>query len=567
MTLLGQKLAQLFDTAPDIDPENAFDDDTIAKNRDIDTGIDVDVLPSRMRGIDLGQRYKGQVVSRQQLNQWENDDEDQDLDMQQDDDDEDEDVDVASNSGGLRVIPVIESDAEEAAEEEEEVFDTLFEDENESTAGIVPGSLHTLQSSKKHNIDRLKQDQDVRSNSNNSKQGGDMYDFTTLMNQQMDKAQVLQQQEEQHLKVFDDDDDKQRKDKNNKRPQSFQLRKAKAVALQSKMYDKVATLRIHLQKPFQIAQKLPRPSVHAQLFGGEQNEKKRKLKSMLTRVNEKCLHIADDIMHLQSKLLDSNEEYAEEWRYRKRRRLEEALPDAASQEQKQKVVDMDALWSEMKQDWSAFLPHCNQVMEMWDNKMKLVESYSAKKEKAHQQTQTLLERIALIVENPQRILHKMQSVDKLFKMYGDDSVAVAVAVADGDGDGDDGVGEEQQQSMAELDDIHAKDERILAGLGDERYLKFEKYRMEYQVFNDAQFYRKMLKEIIDIGHTSNFDADEIRKKMDQQQEEKQRQKMAFHKAKLRMKFAIRPDMENFMAPIYNHDPEFPVEQLFNSLFQ
>merc|ERR1712113_598988 len=86
-------------------------------------------------------------------------------------------------------------------------------------------------------------------------------EFSSMMNKQMDKAERMQKMEEnkQHLKVISDD-------KNKHKPQSFQLRKANAVASQTKLYDKVATLRIHLQKPFQIAQKLPRPSKHCEFL-------------------------------------------------------------------------------------------------------------------------------------------------------------------------------------------------------------------------------------------------------------------------------------------------------------
>ncbi len=77
----------------------------------------------------------------------------------------------------------------------------------------------------------------------------------------------------------------------------------------------------------------------------------------------------------------------------------------------------------------------------------------------------------------------------------------------------------------------------------------------------------MLKEIIDIGQSVSLNRNEVHRKMDEIQFEKQKQKMEFHKAKLRMKYTIRPDMENFMASIYNHDHDFPVQQLYNSLFQ
>eukprot|EP01083_Nonionella_stella_P086549 240527_1 len=525
MTLLGETIAQLFDPAPEVDPENAFDDDTLARNENVDTGVDVELNPSRMRGIDLGDSYQGKVVSRTKLNEWDNDDA---MNLEFDDDMNDDESDDQDDEP-LRVIPVIESDAEDDDMYKEE-FDTLFEDQDEQSAGLKLDSLNKPQ---KHSLDRFNTaDEENATNQLN--------EFASMMNKQMDKAEEIQKQEQQ-MKVISD--------KKELKPQSFQLRKAKAVAAQTKLYDKVATLRIHLQKPFQLAQKLPRPSVHCELMNemekdGEKTAQvgqKRKLKQLLNEVSDKALSLTDNIMNLQSKLLCSNDEYPDELRYRKRRRLNNENDSSSN------VVRFEGLWDEMNSDWSDFLPFCNKTMDLWDKKMRLVDNYSSKKDK---KTQSLLERIALIIENPQRILHKMQSVDKLFRMYGDD----AVKVKDGEGD-------------AGEDDIHKKDERIRNGMENVSRLKFEKYRMECEVFNDSQFYRRMLKEIIDIGHAATFKADAIHRKMDQIQYEKTQQKLAFHKAKLRMKYTIRPDMENFMAPIYDHDADFPVEQLYNSLFQ
>ena len=213
----------------EIDPEDVFDDTTIAKNESFDTGIDIDINPRRMREINLGQSYKGKVVSRQQLdNEWNHDD---DIDDEVDDDyDEDSDLDIDTNQ--LRTIPVFESSDDDTTKDtalmKEDEFDTLFEDQDENTAGIDPEFQRKKKN--KHSIDRFNKDESFN-------------EFSSMMNKQMDKAEELQkkEQEKQHLQVISDD-------KNQAQPQSFQLRKAKAVASQTKLYDKVATLRIHLQK-------------------------------------------------------------------------------------------------------------------------------------------------------------------------------------------------------------------------------------------------------------------------------------------------------------------------------
>lgn len=287
---------------------------------------------------------------------------------------------------------------------------------------------------------------------------------------------------------------------------------------------------------------------------GEKNEKKRKLKELLNEVSDRSLNITNNIMDLQRKLFERNEQYPQELRGNKRRKLNTSDSSANNGEDtngKNENVDYEELWNELNKDWTAFLPECNKTMDIWDKKMKLVQTYSEKKaKKKHKDEHSILERLALVIDNPQRILMKMQSVDKLFKMYGDKDIKIN--------------NEGNVIENEEDENINKKDERIL---NNEEGLKFEKYRMEYEVFNDSQVYRRLLKEIIDIGHAASFNADELHRKMDNIQQEKQRQKLAFHKAKLRMKYTIRPDMENFMAPIYNHDADFPVEQLYNSLFQ
>ena len=267
--------------------------------------------------------------------------------------------------------------------------------------------------------------------------------------------------------------------------------------------------------------------------------------------------MADNVLQLQSKLVDSHETLPEEWRYRKRRRLNpnefvegsEELDESANSKVTRPIT-IDSLWDELNDDWMDMLPFCSQTLDAWDRKMKLVETYDVRKEKMKRKTHSISERIAMILEHPQRILGKMQSVDKLFKMYGDRKSGT---IEDNNQDGD---------------DIEEKDARIRAGLEDDDRLKFENVRIECEVFNDSEFYRRMLKEIIDIGQAvGNIDHQAIRDKMDKVRAERRAARDEEQKARIKLKYAIRPDMENFMAPIYDHDADFPVEQLYNSLFQ
>jgi len=101
----------------------------------------------------------------------------------------------------------------------------------------------------------------------------------------------------------------------------------------------------------------------------------------------------------------------------------------------------------------------------------------------------------------------MQNVDKLFKMYGDAQCT-----------------EQKRDTVVDAKDLEAKDERIRMGLEDGNGLKFQSYRMECEVFNDSAFYRRMLKEIIDIGRAQEKEQEKLIKKMDKMQRDKTERK-------------------------------------------
>jgi len=106
----------------------------------------------------------------------------------------------------------------------------------------------------------------------------------------------------------------------------------------------------------------------------------------------------------------------------------------------------------------------------------------------------------------------------------------------------------------------------LSGLEDPHSLNYEKYQIDLETFDDSQFYRRLLKEIVDIGKSS-LKTDKIHNKIDKISERKRKEKIEILKSRKRMKYTIRPDMQSFMAPRFTHDPEFQTDQLFRSLFQ
>jgi len=95
-------------------------------------------------------------------------------------------------------------------------------------------------------------------------------------------------------------------------------------------------------------------------------------------------------------------------------------------------ITVDNIWHEMDEDWKTLLPYYNKTLDVWDRKMRLLDSNSKNKNNTkfnnfndndtnnHNNINlSLLERIGMLLDRPNRILTKMQSVEKNFKMYCD----------------------------------------------------------------------------------------------------------------------------------------------------
>ena len=319
----------------------------------------------------------------------------------------------------------------------------------------------------------------------------------------------------------------------NKNRINHQIRKSKAVTKQTKFYDKVASLRIHLQKPLQMAQKLPRLDKYNTII-----KKDKKLKELFDKVSQQSLILCDNINRLQSKMLINNKDYPEDLIEIHKQKLDN---------QDDMKLNFDELMNDINNDWELFMPYSNKILDIWDRKMKLIDSYDLDKTKknknnSNKNIETLIEKIAIIMDNPERLLQKMQSVDNNFRMYLDEETKTTN-------------NDDQKEVIKSSEDNPSHS------------LKFNKYKMEPETFNDSQFYKRMLKELIDIGNTT-LNNREITNKMDEIQSQKTKDKLNLKRLRTRMKYTVRPDMENFMTPAYDeYDPEFPYEQLYNSLFQ
>ena len=218
-----------------------------------------DIAPSRMRDIDLGDSYKGKVVSRKKM-KWKPTNPLDDDSMSDDTGIDDQD-DTAN--APLRTIPTFESEDEEEdltfpkfkdisvstkplkhsikepRMQPDGKFDTLFEDFTEKKGGIAP-EFRTKKGEKPNPGDWFKQS--YVGYPKKSEQDNQFNEYSTSMTKQMTKADELQKEVEAKEKAA------KLKIKIDPRTQSFQLRKANAVRAQTKLYDKMATLRIHLQK-------------------------------------------------------------------------------------------------------------------------------------------------------------------------------------------------------------------------------------------------------------------------------------------------------------------------------
>jgi len=109
------------------------------------------------------------------------------------------------------------------------------------------------------------------------------------------------------------------------RTQQRQMQKAKSVQKQCKLFDEVAKLRIHLQKPLVMSQKMPRPELYDNFINsypdttmvdntnGNNNDNNKNnnnnvLKQLVNKVEHRTLDICDDLLRVQSKLIAKNKE-------------------------------------------------------------------------------------------------------------------------------------------------------------------------------------------------------------------------------------------------------------------
>jgi len=201
-------------------------------------------------------------------------------------------------------------------------------------------------------------------------------------------------------------------------------------------------LRIRLQKSFQIAQTLPRPSIYTELFNTQiqsgsnddktqtnRNEIATKLKRVFSQIKNESLKLSNNISQIQAHMLIDNDEIDIQTRNKKKQRLDNNGPisikendenahDEENRVNGKKQLSMEALWDEMNEDWKTLLPYYGKTLNEWDRKMRLLEPHVNNQNKNNMDL-SLSERLSLLLDRPQRVLAKMQSVERNFKMFGD----------------------------------------------------------------------------------------------------------------------------------------------------
>ncbi|ETO20591.1 hypothetical protein RFI_16627 [Reticulomyxa filosa] len=593
-------LRDLWDPTPkntlaDPDQEDDFGDATSAQLRKLDLGVPEESgegesrAVSRLRNIDLGEDYEGKVVSRKEIDGW-----------------------------------LKPKEVEEAEEEEEEDDKEVKEDENDERQSIDLDNETSL--SDKQDGNDIEEVQDFAA-----------YEADDNENEEdeADDNEEDEEDEEKSRRKRSKKIEKENWDKNKEKrdviphysaqTQERQMRKSKAVQKQCKLFDEVSKIRIHLQKPYLTSQKMPRPERyqsfirHTETSGTDldhnadkdknknKNTESNSLEELASQIEKEAMALCNDLLRIQSKLIAKNKEIqcgingtiyrpSEEGNDRDDTNEDEEMRVLSDPEEDEiltnntkarssghgrhrdrskrsgvngndNVGSWEDMWTQCNNDWKTMMPYCNKTIDSWDKKMKLMDATAiTRKDKKNSSNMSLLERIGGVMANPDLILNKMQTVDKLFRMYGDDGGSSNHA--DPSSSSSSSSQDSQHRSIKEMD------ERIEQGLEDSIALKYDQYRTEKEVFNDSQFYKRLLKELVDFGManstTGALDSKEkgdLHHKIDEINAQKQKERFDYNQTRKKMKYTVRPDMENFMAPRYTHDIDFPVQQFYSSLFQ
>eukprot|EP01117_Protostelium_nocturnum_P006050 TRINITY_DN2178_c0_g2_i2.p1 TRINITY_DN2178_c0_g2~~TRINITY_DN2178_c0_g2_i2.p1 ORF type:complete len:551 (+),score=222.35 TRINITY_DN2178_c0_g2_i2:100-1752(+) len=334
-------------------------------------------------------KYAGKVISKKSLKDFSSDEEeDQQIEEEEDDDGDD-----------------FEMEGEEEGEEEE------YEEEEDQKGGR---EKKVRKNKAERKIDRLfsgfgqdSEDDDDENEMNEFEESeGDEEEFgERFFGNEEEEDEEEDQSGSKPIKsrVLDEADELQRQlEEESEEPSAFkvmkneenELEKAFHTRNQTNLFGNLMGLRIHMQNPLSLANRLPK-SKHYHQF---QNNKE--IKDKLTEVNQSLMKLMEDFLEIKSCLKEQNEETNQ---YKRSKRPP--------------PTDLDSLWNEIQEEEDSFKAFEEETIEKWNQRVLLSSGANAGKQfKAI--NQTVMNQVNNILEDSNRLIARTQTKRNQFHVFG-----------------------------------------------------------------------------------------------------------------------------------------------------
>ena len=237
-----------------------------------------------------------------------------------------------------------------------------------------------------------------------------------------------------------------------------ELEQAKAVQEQKTMWEDLLELRIQAQKALSVSNQFPKEKAH-QAFVGHSEVVAEELRSCQAAAAD----ITRELRAIEAELVHSNEEASEACGQFGAGALDSDI------EGEEEEVDVDSFWRRLSQDFKEHRAYRDDVIAKWGRKAQLSRQFQLGTEfKAF--NKTINQQIDEVLSDSARLVRRTQLQRSLYQIVGD----------------------AKPEPHEVASDPRSRDKHL------------EKYDQE--IFDDSDFYSKLLRELIDSGSKSSMDA-------------------------------------------------------------
>ncbi|KAI8343135.1 apoptosis antagonizing transcription factor-domain-containing protein [Chlamydoabsidia padenii] len=308
---------------------------------------------------------------------------------------------------------------------------------------------------------------------------------------------------------------------------STDIEKGQHVRQQLTLWDNTLETRIRIQKAVELSNQLPQGDRLTNIL-----DKDDSVKEEADKVKGELRQVIDDLMELRTSLLGDNDAID--------------LDDISYNSRKRHLDDddeyIDALWNDIDQVNSVFVPFRNSTLEKWSNKVQAASSARmTKKFKAFDQG--ILTQIDNLMNDKEGLVRRTQLQRAEYKILGKNITTEAATTT-----------KEEQMD------------------GDNNKKRSDRYQDTYdeELFDDNDFYQQQLRELIESRMVDTDDpiASGMRWAAIKKDQVKKKKKNIDTKASKgrKLRFNVHEKIQNFMAPAPAgtwHDAM--TEELYSSL--